>query len=72
MDIKEQIKKVVDRISKDKDFQEKFQKDPVKALEDVLGVDLPDDVINQGIAGVKTKLTADKAAGAVDAIKKLF
>ena len=31
MDIKEQIKKVVDRISKDKDFQEKFQKDPVKA-----------------------------------------
>ena len=72
MDIKEQIKKVVDRISQDKDFQEKFQKDPVKALEDVLGVDLPDDVINQVIAGVKTKLTADKAAGAVDAIKKLF
>jgi len=53
-------------------LQEKFQKDPVKALEDVLGVDLPDDVINQVIAGVKTKLTADKAAGAVDAIKKLF
>ena len=41
-------------------------------LSKVLGVDLPDDVINQVIAGVKTKLTADKAAGAVDAIKKLF
>lgn len=72
MDIKEQIKKVVDKISRDKDFQEQFQKDPVKALERVLGVDLPDDVINQVIAGVKAKLTADKAAGAVDAIKKLF
>lgn len=53
-------------------LQEKFQKDPVKALEDVLGVDLPDDVINQVIAGVRTKLTADKAAGVMDAIKKLF
>ena len=72
MDIKEQIKKVVDKISRDKDFQEQFQKDPVKALESVLGVDLPDDVINQVIAGVKAKLTAGKAAGAVDAIKKLF
>lgn len=72
MDIKEQVKKVMDKISSDKDFQAQFQKDPVKALEGVLGVDLPEDVINQVIAGVKTKLTADKAAGAVDAIKKLF
>lgn len=69
MDIKEQIKKVVDRISKDKDFQEKFQKDPVKALEDVLGVDLPDDVINQVVQGVKAKLTADKVSDTVDALK---
>lgn len=72
MDVKEQIKKVVDRITKDENLQEQFQKEPVKALEGILGVDLPDDVINQVIAGVKTKLTADKAAGAVDAIKKLF
>lgn len=72
MDVKEQIKKVVDRITKDENLQEQFQKEPVKALEGILGVDLPDDVINQVIAGVRTKLTADKAAGAVDAIKKLF
>ena len=52
MDIKEQIKKAVESISKDKNLQDQFQKDPVKALEKVLGVDLPDDVINQVIQGV--------------------
>ncbi|MBD5528262.1 MAG: hypothetical protein K2I21_05070 [Acetatifactor sp.] len=72
MDIKEQIKKAVDKISKDKKLQEQFQKDPVKALESVLGVDLPDDVINQVIQGVKAKLTADSVSSAVDSIKGLF
>ncbi len=72
MDVKEQVVKVFDKITKDKDLQEQFQEDPVKALESVLGVDLPEDVINQVVQGVKAKLTADKAAGAIDAIKKLF
>lgn len=69
MDIKEQIKKAVDRISGDKKLQEQFQKEPVKALESVLGVDLPDDVVNQVVQGVKAKLTADNVSGAVDALK---
>lgn len=72
MDIKEQIKKAVDSISKDKKLQEQFQKEPVKALESVLGVDLPDDVIDQVIQGVKAKLTVDNVSGAVDALKGLF
>lgn len=72
MDVKEQIMKAVDKISKDKNLQEQFQKDPVKALEGVLGVDLPDDVVNQVIDGVKAKLTLDKVSGAVDSLKKLF
>lgn len=72
MDIKEQIKKAVDSISRDKKLQEQFQKEPVKALESVLGVDLPDDVINQVIQGVKAKLTAESVSGAVDSLKGLF
>ena len=40
MDIKDQITKAVEKITKDKDLQEQFQKEPVKALESVLGVDL--------------------------------
>ncbi len=69
MDIKEQIKKAVESISKDKKLQEQFQKEPVKALESILGVDLPDDVINQVIQGVKAKLTVDNVSDAVDALK---
>lgn len=72
MDVKEQIKTAVDKITKDKKLQEQFQKEPVKALESVLGVDLPDDAINQVIEGVKAKLTVDKVSGSVDALKGLF
>lgn len=69
MDVKEQITKVVEKITRDKDLQEQFQKEPVKALESVLGVDLPDEIVDQVIQGVKAKLTADKVSGAVDALK---
>lgn len=72
MDVKEQIKTAVDKITEDKKLQEQFQKEPVKALESVLGVDLPDDAINQVIEGVKAKLTVDKVSGSVDALKGLF
>lgn len=72
MNLKEQITKMVESISKDKDLQEQFKKEPVKALESVLGVDLPEDVIEQVIAGVKAKLTADNVSDAVDTIKGLF
>ena len=72
MDIKEQISKAVDKIAKDKKLQEQFQKDPVKALESVLGVDLPDDVVEQVVQGVKAKLTADKVSGAMDSLKGLL
>lgn len=72
MDIKAQITTVVDKITKDKELQELFKKDPVKAVEKVLGVDLPDDVVNKVVDGVKAKLSVDKAAGVVDSLKKLF
>lgn len=69
MDIKDQITKAVEKITKDKDLQEQFQKEPVKALESVLGVDLPDEIVEQVISGVKAKLMKDKVSGAVDSLK---
>lgn len=61
MDIKEKIDKVVDKVKNDKNFKNKLMKDPVHALEDVLGVDLPDEQIDKIIDGVKAKITKDKA-----------
>lgn len=69
MDVKEQVTKAVEKITKDKKLQEQFQKDPVKALEGVLGVDLPDGVVEQVIQGVKAKLMTDKVSGAMDSLK---
>ncbi len=72
MDIKEQISKVVEQLTKNSSLKEQFEKEPVKALEKVLGVDLPDDVAEQIINGVKAKLTADNVSKAAGALKKLF
>lgn len=72
MDIKEKINELVVKIKSDKDILAKFQKEPVKTVESLLGVDLPDDMIEKVVDGVKARITADKLAGGLDALKKLF
>jgi hypothetical protein len=47
MDFKEKINEIVEKIKSDKDFAAKFKDDPVKAIESVSGLDLPDDMINK-------------------------
>ena len=72
MDIKEKISEVVEKITKDKDLKEKFEKNPVKVIEEILGVDLPDDVVEKVIDGVKAKLTVDNISDMAGKLKKLF
>ena len=72
MDIKEQITKLVEKVKNDPEIAELFKKEPIKAVEKVIGVDLPDDVIEKIIDGVKAKIGADKITGALGAFKKLF
>lgn len=72
MDIKTQIEEAVSKISKDKNLQEQFQQNPTKTVESVLGIDLPDDVSEKIVAGVKAKLAGDKLSGAADKLKGLF
>lgn len=72
MDIKEKISEIVEKVKNDKALQAQFQKDPVKAVETLLGVHLPDDLLEKVVDGVKAKLTADKLSGAMGALKKLF
>ena len=72
MDIKEQIEKLVKSILADEALKKTFQTEPIKAVEHVLGVDLPDDIIESIIAGVKAQLTAEQLSGAAKLLKKLF
>ena len=71
MDIKKEINKIIDKIKKDKNFASKFKKDPIKAVEGVIGVDLPDKEIEKVVLGVKTKLKLDES-GLTDKIMGLF
>ena len=59
MDIKAKIEEVVEKVKSDENFAEKFKSQPVKAVEDVVGVDLPDDTIEKVIDGVKAKINLD-------------
>ena len=71
-DIKKKIDEIVKKITSDKNFAKKFRENPVKAVEEVLGVDLPDDVINNIVDGVKAKLTTDNAKNLTNKAVSLF
>jgi hypothetical protein len=72
MDIKKKIEEIVDKVKNDKTFAAKFKSDPIKAVESLLGVDLPDEQIKKVIEGVKAKISLDQAGGVLDKVKGLF
>ena len=72
MDFKEKVNELVEKIKSDPKLLADLQSEPVKAVEKLLGVDLPDDVVQKLIDGIKAKLTAEKLAGGLNALKKIF
>ena len=72
MDIKAQIEKLVDKVKNDKETQKLFKENPEKAVEKVLGVDLPDDVVKKVIDGVKAAVTADGAKNVLGSLKGML
>ena len=65
MDIKAKIEEIVEKIKNDKQIMAKFQKDPAAVIEDLIGVDLPNDQGNDVVDAIKAKLTVDKLGGAL-------
>ena len=72
MDIKAKINELVEKIKSDPKMLAEFKTEPVKVVEKLLGVDLPDDVVEKVIDGVKAKITLDKAGDMLGSLKKLF
>ena len=58
-DVFDAIEDIVEKISKDKDLRETFEKNPAKAIESIIGIDLPDDKVNDVVDAIKAKLTLD-------------
>lgn len=70
--IKEKIEEIVEKIKENDDLVDLFKKDPIKAVEKVLDVDLPDDLIEKIVDGVKAKMAVDDVKDVFGALKKLF
>lgn len=72
MDIKEKVEAIMEEIKNNPNIKEEFEKEPVKVIEKFIGVDLPDDVVEKIIDGVKAKMTVDNVSKIAGALKDLF
>lgn len=61
MDIKGKASELVEKIKKNPALLKDFQANPVKVVEDLIGIDLPDDQIRKVAELVKAKIDLDKA-----------
>lgn len=65
MDIKAKIEELVNKIKADKNLLSKFQKDPISTVEELLGVDLPNNQVEKLVEGIKAKIDLDKLSSAL-------
>jgi len=72
-DIKEKIQdlveEVVEKLKNDSSLLKLFKEEPIKALEKLIGKDLPDEQIEKVISLVKAKLLKDKIEDNVDELE---
>jgi FKBP-type peptidyl-prolyl cis-trans isomerase (trigger factor) len=72
IDIKEKIEELVEKIKKNPAMLKKFKENPVKVVEELVGIDLPDELVEKVVDGVKAKITMDKVGDALGALGGLF
>ncbi len=72
IDVKATIEELVSKLQKDPALLQSFQKDPVKALEQLTGMNLPDEQLQPLVTGIKAKLAASGMGDKLDGLKKLF
>ena len=72
MDLKKKIEEAARKLMSDKTLMDRFEKNPVSVIEQLIGIDLPDQQINQVIDGIKAKIKLDQAGDLLGGIGKLF
>ena len=76
MDIKAQIKdkieEIIEKVKNDEAIKSKFLSDPVSVVEELIGIDLPNDEIEKVVNAVKAKIAVDDIGGKLGALKGLF
>ena len=72
MDIKEKVEAIIEEIKSNPNIKKEFEKEPVKVIEKLIDVDLPDDIVEKIIDGVKAKMNVDNVSKLAGALKDLF
>jgi hypothetical protein len=62
----------VDEIRKNPKMLKELKENPVPVIEKLVGMDLPDALVEQLIDGIKVKLAATKVGNALEGLGKLF
>ena len=72
MDLKAKIEEIVKKLTTDKTLMARFERNPVSVIEQLIGIDLPDEQVNQLIDGIKAKIKLDQVGDVLGGIGKLF
>ena len=72
MDIKAKIEEIVQKLLSDKNLMAKFDRNPAAVIEELIGIDLPNDQVNQLISGIKAKIKLDQVGDVLGGIGKLL
>lgn len=72
MELKEKIEQAAKKLMADKTLMAQFESNPVSVIEQLIGIDLPDQQINQVIDGIKARIKLDQVGDMLGGIGKLF
>ena len=72
MDIKKMAEELVEKIKNNPKLLAEFREEPVKVIEELTGLDLPDDQIKQVAELVKAKIDLDKVGNLLGGLSGMF
>lgn len=72
MDIKKKVEELAEKIKKNPKLLADFRENPVPVVEELVGMDLPDDQIKQMAELVKAKIDLDKVGDLLGGLGGLF
>ncbi len=70
MDIKAKVEELVEKIKGNPKLLTQFKENPVKVIEDLIGIDLPDEQLEKVADMVKAKIDLDKIGGLLGGLFK--
>lgn len=72
MDLKAKIDQIVKKLLADKTLMARFERNPASVIEEYVGIDLPDEQVNQLVEAIKAKIKLDQVSDVLGGIGKLF